>query len=165
MSRNKAENCRNEVKSYITREGMTMTEVVELLSDEHGWSSSVPNLSGKLRRGSLRYTEAVELADVKRRKVIERERRKRVAKTLHGTGCGFYIITVLLLYKSTYPKWLVQPEKMEGEINTNETIDKFPAGVRPFAVHDACCLRSGWSRGRSICTGQNRQHNGLALSG
>ena len=64
MSRNKAENCRNEVKSYITREGMTMTEVVELLADEYGWSSSVPNLSGKLRRGSLRYTEAVELADV-----------------------------------------------------------------------------------------------------
>ena len=64
MSRNKAENCRNEVKSHITREGMTMTEVVELLADEHGWSSSVPNLSGKLRRGSLRYTEAVELADV-----------------------------------------------------------------------------------------------------
>ena len=54
MSRNKAINCRNEVKSYITREGMT--EVVELLADEHGWSSSVPNLSGKLRRGSLRYT-------------------------------------------------------------------------------------------------------------
>ena len=36
MSRNKAENCRNEVKSYITREGMTMTEVVELLADEYG---------------------------------------------------------------------------------------------------------------------------------
>ena len=64
MSRNKAENCRHEAKSYITREGMTMTEVVELLPDEHGWSSSVPNLSGKLPRGSLRYTEAVELADV-----------------------------------------------------------------------------------------------------
>ena len=64
ISRNKAENCRNEVKSYITREGMTMTQVVELLADEYGWSSSVPNLSGKLRRGSLRYTEAVELADV-----------------------------------------------------------------------------------------------------
>ena len=64
MSRSKAKNCRNEVKSYITQEGMTMTEVVELLADEHGRSSSVPNLSGKLRRGSLRYTEAVELADV-----------------------------------------------------------------------------------------------------
>ena len=48
--RNKEEACRNEIKSaYITREGMTMTEVVELLADEHGWSSSVPNLSGKLR--------------------------------------------------------------------------------------------------------------------
>lgn len=55
---------RNEIKSYIVREGMTMSEVVERLADDYGWSSSVPNLSGKLRRGSLRYTEAVELADV-----------------------------------------------------------------------------------------------------
>ena len=38
-------------------------EVVDYLSDEHGWSCSVPNLSGKLKRGSLRYGEAVELAD------------------------------------------------------------------------------------------------------
>ena len=42
---------------------MTMTEVVDYLSDEYGWSRSVPNLSGKLKRGSLRYGEAVELAD------------------------------------------------------------------------------------------------------
>ena len=55
---------RNEIKSYIIRAGMTMNEVVELLADEYGWSSSVPNLSGKLKRGSLRYGEAVELADV-----------------------------------------------------------------------------------------------------
>ena len=57
-------NTRNEIKSYIIREGMTMGEVVEKLAEEHGWSASVPNLSGKLRRGSLRYREAVELADV-----------------------------------------------------------------------------------------------------
>ena len=55
---------RNEIKSYIIRAGMTMNEVVELLADEYGWSSSVPNLSGKLKRESLRYREAVELADV-----------------------------------------------------------------------------------------------------
>ena len=42
---------------------MTMTEVVDYLSDEYGWSCSVPNLSGKLKSGSLRYGEAVELAD------------------------------------------------------------------------------------------------------
>ena len=39
-------------------------EVVDYLSDEHGWSRSVPNLSGKLKRGSLRYGETVELVDV-----------------------------------------------------------------------------------------------------
>lgn len=38
--------------------------MVDYLSDEHGWSRSVPNLSGKLKRGSLRYGETVELADV-----------------------------------------------------------------------------------------------------
>ena len=59
----KSETYRNEIKAYIVRTGMTMTEVVDYLSDEYGWSRSVPNLSGKLKRGSLRYGEAVELAD------------------------------------------------------------------------------------------------------
>lgn len=58
------ESYRNEIKAYIVRAGMTMNEVVEILADEYGWSSSAPNLSGKLKRGSLRYGEAVELADV-----------------------------------------------------------------------------------------------------
>ena len=53
-----------------------MTEVVELLADEHGWSSSVPNLSGKLRRGSLRYTEVVELADVLGYDLVWQKRRE-----------------------------------------------------------------------------------------
>ena len=43
---------RNEIKSYIIRAGMTMSEAVEILADEYGWSSSVPNLSDKLKRGS-----------------------------------------------------------------------------------------------------------------
>ena len=50
----KSETYRNEIKSYIVRAGMTMTEVVDYLSDEYSWSRSVPNLSGKLKRGSLR---------------------------------------------------------------------------------------------------------------
>ena len=54
---------RNEIKSYIVRQGMTMQEVVDLLRDEHGWSDSVSNLSNKLQRESLRYVEAVQLAD------------------------------------------------------------------------------------------------------
>jgi hypothetical protein len=56
-------NLRNEIKSYIVRQGMTMQEAVDLLRDEHGWSDSVSNLSNKLQRESLRYVEAVQLAD------------------------------------------------------------------------------------------------------
>jgi molybdenum-dependent DNA-binding transcriptional regulator ModE len=56
-------NLRNEIKSYIVRQGMTMQEVVDLLHDEHGWSDSVSNLSNKLQRESLRYVEAVQLAN------------------------------------------------------------------------------------------------------
>ena len=52
-----------EEKSYIVRQGMTMQEVVDLLREEHGWSDSVSNLSNKLQRESLRYVEAVQLAD------------------------------------------------------------------------------------------------------
>lgn len=68
-------NTRNEIKAFIVREGMTMSEVVEKLAEEHGWSASVPNLSGKLRRGSLRYREAVELADVLGYEIVWRKRK------------------------------------------------------------------------------------------
>jgi alkanesulfonate monooxygenase SsuD/methylene tetrahydromethanopterin reductase-like flavin-dependent oxidoreductase (luciferase family) len=55
---------RNEIKAQIIRAGYTLQEVVDQLHDEYGWSDSVFNLSGKLQRESLRYREAVELADV-----------------------------------------------------------------------------------------------------
>ena len=57
-------NVRNEIKAQIVRAGITMQEVVDLLHDEYGWSDSVSNLSAKLQRESIRYKEAVELADV-----------------------------------------------------------------------------------------------------
>ena len=47
-------NVRNEIKAQIIRAGMTMQEVVDLLSDEYGWSDSVSNLSAKLQRESIR---------------------------------------------------------------------------------------------------------------
>ena len=55
---------RNQIRSYIMREGVTMTSIVELLAQKHGWSRSVSNLSAKLSRGTLKYREAVELADI-----------------------------------------------------------------------------------------------------
>lgn len=69
-------NYRNEIKAYIVRDGMTMSEVVEVLADEYGWISSVSNLPGNLKRGSLRYGEAVELADVLGYDIVWQKRRK-----------------------------------------------------------------------------------------
>ena len=42
----------------------TMAVVVDALSMEYGWSDSLSNFSAKLGRGSLRYVEALQLADV-----------------------------------------------------------------------------------------------------
>ena len=70
-------NARNEIKAIMVREGMTMTEVVEKMADQYGWSASVPNLSGKLRRGSLRYQEAVELADALGYDLVWQRRKER----------------------------------------------------------------------------------------
>ncbi len=57
-------NIRSTIKSYIVREGMTMADLVDKLAERHGWSRSVPSFSDKLRRGSLRYHEAIEVADI-----------------------------------------------------------------------------------------------------
>ena len=71
-------NVRNELKAQIVRAGMTMQQVVDLLSDEYGWSDSVSNLSAKLQRESIRYKEVVELADVLGYDLIWQKRRDRV---------------------------------------------------------------------------------------
>ncbi|MDO5151900.1 MAG: LLM class flavin-dependent oxidoreductase [Eubacteriales bacterium] len=57
-------NIRNEIKSYIIRTGWTTLNLVEELSQQYGWSSGVSNLSAKLQRESLRYKEAIQIADV-----------------------------------------------------------------------------------------------------
>lgn len=57
-------NLRNEVKAYIVRQGMTMQQVTRIMKKQYGWKSdSVSNLSNKLQRESLRYVEAVQLAE------------------------------------------------------------------------------------------------------
>ena len=68
-------NVRNEIKAQIIRTGMTMQEVVDLLSQEYGWSDSVANLSGKLQRESIRYKEVLELADALGYEIVWQKRR------------------------------------------------------------------------------------------
>lgn len=68
-------NVKNEIKSIIVRSGMTMQQVVDLLSEEYGWSDSISNFSNKLTRGSLRYREAIQIADVMGYDLIWQKRR------------------------------------------------------------------------------------------
>ena len=68
-------NVKNEIKSIIVRSGMTMQQVVDLLSEEYGWSDSISNFSNKLSRGSLRYREAIQIADVMGYDLIWQKRR------------------------------------------------------------------------------------------
>ena len=70
-------NLRNEIKSYIVRSGYTMQEVVDLLSEDYGWSDSVSNLSNKLQREALRYVEAVQLADALGYDLVWQKRRDK----------------------------------------------------------------------------------------
>ena len=65
---------RNAIKARIVQEGTTMSEIVRKLSVVHGWSASDPNLSDKLKRGTLRYNEV--LADVLGYDIIWRKRGK-----------------------------------------------------------------------------------------
>ncbi len=67
---------RYEIKSYIVREGMTMAKLVEKLAEQYSWSASVPNFSGKLRRDSLRYRDAIELADALGYDIVWRRRKE-----------------------------------------------------------------------------------------
>ncbi|MCM3632953.1 hypothetical protein M3180_06455 [Paenibacillus camelliae] len=41
-----------------------MTEVVAALNQKHGRNDTVQNLSNKLSKGTLRYSEAMEIAEV-----------------------------------------------------------------------------------------------------
>ena len=83
-------NLRNEIKSYIVRQGMTMQEVVDLLQDEHGWSDSVSNFSNKLQRESLRYTEAVQLADALGYEIVWQKRKYHSAGFYYHEGRIYY---------------------------------------------------------------------------
>ena len=48
---------------------------MEILAKERDWSNSLSNFSAKLQQGSLRYSEAMEIAEVLGYEIIWRKRR------------------------------------------------------------------------------------------
>ena len=66
---------KNAIKAQIMMANFTMAEVVDALSMEYGWSDSLSNFSVKLGRGSLRYVEALQLAEVMGYDIVWQKRR------------------------------------------------------------------------------------------
>ena len=70
------ERVRYELKSYIVAAGYTQKEAVEACADEfENWKPSDSNFSNKLDKGTFRYLDARQLAEVLGYEIIWRRRR------------------------------------------------------------------------------------------
>lgn len=64
-----------EIKSHIMAAGYTQKEAVDACATEFGWSDSDSNFSNKLKEQTLRYKEALELAQVLGYEIVWQKRR------------------------------------------------------------------------------------------
>ena len=55
---------KDEIKGYIVSNGFTITDVAEELNKRTGTKFTMQNLSNKIRRESLKYSEVLEIADI-----------------------------------------------------------------------------------------------------
>ena len=75
MSEEKMNLVRNEIKSYISRSGWTLTDIVKEMNERHPDDQTTPqNISNKLTRGTLKYSEAKEIADIIGYEIVWKER-------------------------------------------------------------------------------------------
>lgn len=65
MSEKQLTNIRNEIKSYISKSGWTLTDIVKSLNERHpNEPTTTQNISNKLTRGTIKYSEVKEIADI-----------------------------------------------------------------------------------------------------
>ena len=55
---------KEEIKAYIVHSGWTITNLNDELNKLNGTNSSVQNLSNKIRKGSLKYSEVLQIAKI-----------------------------------------------------------------------------------------------------
>ena len=55
---------RNEIKSYIVKSGWTITNIVIALNEKYNTNTTSQNLSNKLSRGTIKYIEAKQIAEI-----------------------------------------------------------------------------------------------------
>ncbi|EIW18948.1 MULTISPECIES: DUF6471 domain-containing protein [Pelosinus] len=55
---------KEDIKAIIVQSGWTMSNLVQALNEKFDRNDTVQNLSNKLSRGTLKYKEALEIAEV-----------------------------------------------------------------------------------------------------
>lgn len=55
---------KDEIKAYIIGSGWSITNLNDELNRLNGTEYSVQNLSSKIRKGSLKYSEMLQIADI-----------------------------------------------------------------------------------------------------
>ncbi|WMJ81225.1 DUF6471 domain-containing protein [Clostridium sp. MB40-C1] len=55
---------RNEIKSYITKSGWTLTDIAKTMNEKYGTDTTTQNLSNKLSRGTIKYSECKQIAEI-----------------------------------------------------------------------------------------------------
>lgn len=57
---------KNEIKSYIAKSGWTLTNIVKEMNKNRPESekTTTQNISNKLSRGTIKYSECKEIADI-----------------------------------------------------------------------------------------------------
>ncbi|MGE7667396.1 hypothetical protein ACQKMN_16980 [Ureibacillus composti] len=61
-----ASSVKNEIKSYISASGWTLTDIVNKMNEglSQDKQTTVQNISNKLTRGTIKYSEVKEIAEI-----------------------------------------------------------------------------------------------------
>ncbi|MFS0855137.1 LLM class flavin-dependent oxidoreductase [Paenibacillus taichungensis] len=57
-------NLKNEIKLVLINKGMGMSDLIKLLNEKHNREDTVQNLNNKLTRGTIKYSEIKEIAEI-----------------------------------------------------------------------------------------------------
>lgn len=55
---------KEDIKAYIVSSGFTITRLAKELNKRNGSDYTVQNLSNKIRKESLKYSEVLQIADI-----------------------------------------------------------------------------------------------------
>lgn len=73
------ENIRNEIKSYIAASGWSLVDIVARMNESRSESEQTTpqNISNKLTRGTIKYSEVKEIAEIIGFKIVWKNRHSR----------------------------------------------------------------------------------------